>query len=222
MPAFASVVIDVDSTLCGVEGIDFLAERRGGEIRDRIIALTDKAMNGEIALESVYRERLTMIKPAVADVDALAQAYTSTVAPGAEEAITAMREAGVRLTLVSGGIYQAIEPVAQKLGFRADELHAVRLFFDRQGNYQGFDERSPLAMQRGKPEVVTSLIASGILPRPVLAVGDGATDALLRGVADAFAAYTGFAGRPSVVEQADLEIESFARLEKAVLRGARF
>ena len=28
---FASVILDVDSTLCGIEGIDWLAERRGIE-----------------------------------------------------------------------------------------------------------------------------------------------------------------------------------------------
>ena len=35
---FASVVLDVDSTLCGVEGIDWLAQRRGPEMADRVRA----------------------------------------------------------------------------------------------------------------------------------------------------------------------------------------
>ena len=33
MPKFASVVLDVDSTLCGIEGVDWLAERCGGDLR---------------------------------------------------------------------------------------------------------------------------------------------------------------------------------------------
>ena len=41
---FASVVLDVDSTLCGIEGIDFLAARRGPDVGERIAELTDRAM----------------------------------------------------------------------------------------------------------------------------------------------------------------------------------
>ena len=96
MPAYASVVIDVDSTLCGVEGIDFLAARRGPEVTARIVALTDRAMTGEIPLESIYGHRLTTIRPTRADIAALATEYERTLAPGAADAIAAMRAAGVR------------------------------------------------------------------------------------------------------------------------------
>ena len=217
MPAYASIVIDVDSTLCGVEGIDFLAARRGPEVTVQIVALTDKAMTGEIPLESIYGHRLTTIRPTRADIAALAAEYERTLAPNAAEAIAAMREAGVRLALVSGGIREAISPVALKLGFDANDLHAVSLRFDEAGNYLEFDRSSPLTTQPGKPLLVSALIEGGRLPRPVLAVGDGATDAKLVGVVDTFAAYTGFARRANVVGVADFEVPSFARLEEVVM-----
>jgi phosphoserine phosphatase len=217
--AFASVAIDVDSTLCGIEGIDFLAARRGGDIGARIAALTDRAMRGEIALESVYGERLTIVRPTAADVDALADEYRELLAPGAAPAIAAMRSAGVRLILISGGVRQAIAPVARALGFADQDLYAVSLTFDAAGNYVAYDTHSPLATQRGKPEVVARLAGEGKLRRPILAVGDGATDVPLRSIADTFAAFTGFARRPSVVANADVELGSFAELEKLVLAG---
>lgn len=213
---FASVVIDVDSTLCGVEGIDFLAERRGEAVRQEVIALTDQAMNGTIALENVYGHRLSIIRPTRTDIAALASAYRESVARSAGESIRAMRAAGARVVLVSGGIREAILPVARELGFADEDLYAVSICFDRSGGYAGFDEASPLATQRGKPELVTGLIQSGALPRPIIAVGDGATDAMLVGVVDTFAAYTGFARRPSVVAAAQLEIASFPDLEQLV------
>jgi hypothetical protein len=77
---------------------------------------------------------------------------------------------------------------------------------------------APLAAQNGKPEVVSALVDSGRLRRPLLAVGDGATDAMLVGVADKFGAYIGFARRESVVARADMEVRSFADLAK-VVRG---
>ena len=219
MPSFASVVIDVDSTLCGAEGIDFLAERRGPDVSARIKTLTDRAMKGEIPLESIYGHRLTTIQPTSSDIAALAKEYQRTLASGAAQAIAAMRAAGARVILVSGGIREAIVPVARQLGFADDQLYAVSLRFDEAGNYVDFDRSSPLTTQPGKPVLVSALIDTGELPRPVLAVGDGATDAKLVGVADKFAAYTGFAPRPSVVAVADLKIESFFDLEQIVVGG---
>ena len=219
-PAYASVVIDVDSTLCGIEGIDYLAARRGGDVGTRIAALTDRAMRGEVALESVYGDRLTIVRPTAADVAALADEYRESIAPGAPNAIAALRAAGVRLILISGGVRQAIAPLARALGFSDQDLFAVSISFDSAGRYAGFDKSSPLTTQQGKTEIVKRLLAEGKLVRPVLAVGDGATDVPLREIADTFAAFTGFARRSSVVAHADLELASFAELEKAVLGRA--
>ncbi len=216
MPAYVSVVIDVDSTLCGVEGIDFLAARRGPAVTAQIVALTDKAMKGEILLESIYGHRLTTIRPTRADIAALAAEYERTLAPDAGEAIDEMRAAGARPVLVSGGIREAIAPVARKLGFDAHDLHAVPLRFDDEGNYLDFDRSSPLTTQPGKPVLVRALMGEGKLRRPVLAVGDGATDAKLVSVVNRFLAYTGFARRANVVNVADGEVASFAELARIV------
>jgi phosphoserine phosphatase len=215
---YASVVLDVDSTLCGIEGIDFLAARRGEEVGAEIARVTDRAMRGEIALEQVYGERLKIIRPTRDDIAALANAYRRALAPGAADVITALRARGVRIVLVSGGIRQAIEPVAQFLDFALGDLHAVSLTFNDAGNYDGFDSRSPLTTQHGKAEVVARLIEAGPLVRPVLAVGDGATDVAMAEAADTFAAFTGFARRLNVVSRAAFELSSFAEL-KGVVEG---
>ena len=213
---YASVVLDVDSTLCGIEGIDLLARRRGDELGRRIEALTDRAMRGELPLDRVYGERLALIQPTTEDIEALHRAYVDALAPGATEAIRSMRAAGVRLALVSGGIRQAIQPLAAALGFGEDELHAVALSFDEHGRYHGYDTSSPLATQRGKKQVVEALLGAGF-SRPLLAVGDGSTDVFMRESADAFAAYVGFARRENVVARADIVLASFAQLAQLVL-----
>ena len=59
--------------------------------------------------------------------------------------------------------------------------------------------------------------AGGGRRRPQVAVGDGITDLAARPAADAFAAYTGFAYRPSVVRGADHELSSFDQLLRLVL-----
>ena len=213
MPAFASVVLDVDSTVSGVEGIEWLASKRGADVAHEVARLTQQATDGEIALESVYARRLQMIEPNEAEVGELARFYERRLAPRAAEVISEMRENGIRIVLVSGGIRQAILPLGLRLGFTPAEVIAVRLAFDERGKYVGFDDVSPLTTSSGKAMVVQRLY----LPRPVLAVGDGITDLAARPSADAFAAFTGFAYRPAVVRGADHEVTSFDQLLKLVL-----
>jgi phosphoserine phosphatase len=212
-PGFASVVIDVDSTLCGLEGIDWLAERCGPSVGKAVAAFTDQAMRGEIPLGSVYGARLALVRPTVADVGALAEAYVAALAPGAPEAVNRMRRGGRRVVLVSGGLRDAILPVARHIGIPDADVYAVEVRRDAAGTWQGHDESSPLTQATGKADVVRQLA----LPPRVLAVGDGATDHAMRPTVDAFAAFTGFVSRPPVVAVADGVVPSFDSLAELVL-----
>ena len=213
MTRFASVVLDVDSTLCGLEGIDWLASQRGAAAALEVARLTQRAMDGELTLDAVYGARLAMIRPAAPEIASLALAYRRALAPGSPAAVARLVRHGVRVVLVSGGIRQAILPIAAGLRLPPADVHAVTLRFDATGAYAGFDEASPLATHEGKRALVERLA----LPRPVLAVGDGATDLAMRGAVDAFAAFTGFVRRDAVVAAADLELPSFDRLVGLVL-----
>jgi phosphoserine phosphatase len=212
-PRFASVVLDVDSTLAGIEGIDRLAAKRGPDVAARVSELTDRAMRGEIALESVYGERIALIRPTWAEVDQLAQEYIAAMAPGAAESLAAMRGACVRIAVVSGGLREAILPLARRLYIPPQCVFAVSIAFTERGEFDVIDSSSPLTTQTGKAEIVRHLALSA----PVLAVGDGATDLAMKPAVDAFAAYTGFVRREAVVAVADFEIDSFERLTALVL-----
>jgi phosphoserine phosphatase len=218
---FSSLLLDVDSTLTGIEGIDWLAERRGEEVAARVRALTARAMDGELSLDAVYGERLALVRPGRAELAALGEAYAAAAAPGAREALDAVRAAGVRVVLVSGGIRQAILPFARALGVPIGDVHAVDVVLDAGGQYFAHDVGTPLVTQRGKREVAAALLAGGpgvpALPRPLLAVGDGSTDVAMREVADAFAAYVGFARRDAVVAAADHVVSSYPELAQLVL-----
>jgi phosphoserine phosphatase len=210
---FRTVVLDVDSTLCGLEGIDWLAAQRGPVAEREVARLTQRAMDGATPLDAVYGERLAMIRPAAPETTSLALAYRRALAPGAAVAVARLARHGVRVVLVSGGIREAIVPIAAGLRIPPADVHAVSLRFDAGGAYAGFDAGSPLATQGGKLVVVRGLA----LLRPILAVGDGATDLALRPAVDAFAAFTGFVRRAAVVAGADLELTSFQELAEAVL-----
>jgi len=175
--------------------------------------MTNDAMTGAIPLDAVYAKRLSLVRPSRTDLAALADAYAAGLMPGARDAIGTLRDAGVHLALVSGGLRDAILPFAAELGFAVQDVHAVELRFTPDGAFAGFDAATPLACAGGKPRVARTLG----LPGPVLAVGDGSTDAELKPCVDAFAAFTGVARRESVVAVADYVITQFAELPALVL-----
>ena len=128
---FASVVLDVDSTLTAIEGIEWSAARRSPDIQRRVNEMTHRAMEGTAPLESVYGERLALVRPRRDDVAALAGAYQQGVSPGAAEAIAALRAHGVEIAVVSGGLREAVVPFAAALGVGEANVHAVSVHFTR-------------------------------------------------------------------------------------------
>lgn len=212
-PRFGTVVVDVDSTISGIEGIDWLARRRGEIIARRVSALTEEAMRGTVPLEHVYGTRLATIRPRRDDLDALSRAYVEELAPGVVEAFAQFRRSGVQIVLMSGGLRHALVRLAFHLGVDLADLHAVDIRFDALGAYTGFDTQSPLTTSDGKTKQLAKLKLEG----PVLIVGDGATDLGMRRVTGQFAAFTGFVTREPVVSQADFTIDSFEELASLVL-----
>jgi phosphoserine phosphatase len=211
------VVLDVDSTLCAIEGIDWLASRRDATLRDRVAQTTDLAMRGKIPIESVYAERLNAVRPSRADIVELSRAYLDRLEPGAAASLAKLTNAGVRVVLVTGGVRDAILPLTKLIGLPEDAVNAVSLYFTESGEYSGFDGQSPLTRNGGKVEVVRWLG----LERPSLGVGDGVTDLELRTAeppaVDAFVAYTGVVTREPVVRGADYVISRFDELPEIVL-----
>ena len=169
---YRSVILDVDSTLCAIEGIDWLAAQRGPEVAARIASVTERAMNGELALEAVYGQRLALVDPDATLLHQLAEQYLATISPDAEESVRRMQTAGVEVAIVSGGIRQCLMPLAERLGVPDERLMAVSVYLDEDGLYSTFDDASPLATDSGKAWAARELA----LPGPVLGVGDGATD----------------------------------------------
>jgi phosphoserine phosphatase len=210
---FNSVVFDVDSTLSGIEGIDWLAALRGADVEAWSAGLTVRAMEGKLAIEAVYVERMHAVKPAMEEIERLGRAYVEHIAPRARETFIELRANGVDLVMVSGGLREAILPLARELGVDEQRVHAVSVFFDEEGNYAGFDERSLLTRQNGKRTTVRDMDLRG----PILAVGDGMTDCEIKPVVDSFAAFTGFMRREPVVQRADFVIENFDQLRALIL-----
>ncbi len=212
MSAFNTLILDVDSTLCGVEGIDWLARQKGADVSSRVARLTRQAMEGDVDLDTVYGTRLALVAPNRNDLAALSEEYVRGITSGALTAIRTMQEAGVSVHLLSGGLLAAVSRVAEEVSIAPENVHAVEIYFKDDGSYAGFDSDSPLTQQRGKCEIISKLALHG----PVLLVGDGMTDAEAKPAVDAFAAFTAYVRSAPAVALADHVVSTFGEILELV------
>ena len=195
--SFDVICFDCDSTLSRIEGIDELARRVG--MGEEMSKLTDLAMNGVVPLEAVYERRLSLIRPDQDSINWLADLYIAEIVEGVKEVFAALLAQDKAVHIISGGLRQAILPLADCLGLPESHVHAVDIYFKEDGSYCNYDLNSPLARTGGKAVVVGTLKGQGSL----VMVGDGKTVLEAKQSGAVVFGFGGVVDRAIVREQAD-------------------
>ena len=195
--SFDVICFDCDSTLSRIEGIDELARRVG--MGEEMSKLTDLAMNGVVPLEAVYERRLSLIRPDQDSINWLADLYIAEIVEGVKEVFASLLAQDKAVHIISGGLRQAILPLAECLGLPESHVHAVDIYFNDDGSYRNYDLDSPLARTGGKAVVVGTLKGQGSL----VMVGDGKTDLEAKQSGAVVFGFGGVVDRAIVREQAD-------------------
>ena len=163
-------VFDMDSTLIQCEVIDELATRAG--VGDRVAAITERAMRGELDFNQSLSERLGLLRGLEADM-ALQIARNLPYTDGARELMTTLRATGIKTVIISGGFSLFAEHVAAELAM--DEYFANTLEVS-DGVLTGV-AIPPIVNAEYKEAKLREIAASmGISMRQTLAIGDGAND----------------------------------------------
>ena len=164
------LIADMDSTIVTGETLDELADFAG--LKQRIAAITARAMNGELDFKSALRERVAMLRGL--PLDALEGTWQRVqLTPGARELVATMRAHGAFAVLVSGGFSFFTTRVAALCGF--DRQHSNALLDD--GRALTGEVAEPILDRDTKLAMLTQLAAERNLPlSATLAVGDGAND----------------------------------------------
>jgi len=165
------LVADMDSTIIGCECLDELAGMAG--LKEKVSAITDRAMRGEIAFAGALRERVALLKGL--PLDALERVWRERVRlnPGAKELAATMKAHGAYTLLVSGGFTYFTSRVAAAAGF--DEHQSNVLLDD--GKVLTGEVREPILGKQAKLEALErALVRLGLQAEDALAVGDGAND----------------------------------------------
>ncbi len=165
------LIADMDSTMIGQECIDELAAEVG--LKDKVAAITARAMNGEIAFEPALRERVALLKGLPISVVDEVIAKRITLTPGGLELIATMKSKGYYTALVSGGFTVFTSSIAATLGF--DENRA-NILLEEGGVLSGY-VAEPILGRQAKVDALNDIAARlGISPEDAIAVGDGAND----------------------------------------------
>lgn len=192
------LLADMDSTMIEQECIDELAAMAGHG--PRVAAITARAMNGELDFESALIERVDLMRYLPEAVIAQVLKDRITYMPGGATLVATMKTNGGYAALVSGGFTAFTASVAAHLGF--DEHRANRLLTSC-GKLTGEVAR-PILGREAKVQALTDITTRlGLTPSDVIAVGDGANDLGMLGLAGAGVALH---AKPAVAAQCDIRI----------------
>ena len=164
------ICFDMDSTLIETEVIDELAMRAG--VGDKVKAITESAMRGEIDFNESFKERVALLKgldeSVMKDI-----AEHLPITEGVDRMMKVLKRAGYKTAILSGGFTYFGRYLKEKFGF--DYVYANELEIENgklTGNYVG-----EIVNGRRKAELL-KLIAQveNVNIAQTIAVGDGAND----------------------------------------------
>jgi phosphoserine phosphatase len=204
---FKLIAFDMDSTLINIECVDEIADAAGRKAE--VAAITEAAMRGEITdYKDSLRRRVALLKGV--SVAHMQQVYDQRLQlnPGAAELVAACKKAGLKVLLVSGGFTFFTDRIRERLGIdfaRSNVLEVQEtpnngVLTGRMVDQSWGDICDGAEKRRTLLEVASLL---GIAPAQCIAMGDGANDLPMMGVAGLSVAYH---AKPAVREQANVAI----------------
>ena len=202
---FKLIAFDMDSTLINIECVDEIADAAGRKAE--VAAITEAAMRGEITdYKDSLRRRVALLQGVtVAHMQQVLDERLQ-LNPGAASLVKACQAAGLKVLLVSGGFTFFTDHVRDVLGIdwtRSNVLEVV------DGVLTGRMVDQPWGDICDGEEKRKTLLATceqlGISPKQAIAMGDGANDLPMMGVAGLSVAYH---AKPAVRAQAMVAINS--------------
>jgi phosphoserine phosphatase len=168
---------DMDSTLIEGEVIDELAKLAG--VADEVVKVTESAMRGEIEFQESFRRRVALLR-GLKETRVRELLHAIPLVEGAEQLIGTLKMLGYKTAILSGGFNFFAQHLQRRLGIDyvfANDLDIV------DGVVSG-EVRTPIVDGARKAELLRQIAAQeNISLDQVVAVGDGANDLPMLGIA---------------------------------------
>ena len=201
---FKLIAFDMDSTLINIECVDEIADAAGRKAE--VAAITEAAMRGEITdYKDSLRKRVALLKGVtVAHMEEVLNNRLQ-LNPGAEKLVKACQAAGMKVLLVSGGFTFFTDYVRDRLGIDWTRSNVLEVINGQLTGRMVDQEWGDICDGVEKRKMLLHICAQmGIAPSQAIAMGDGANDLPMMGVAGLSVAYH---AKPKVREQAMVAIE---------------
>ena len=201
---FKLIAFDMDSTLINIECIDEIADAAGRKAE--VAAITEAAMRGEIAdYKDSLRRRVALLKGVtVAHMEEVLN-HRLQLNPGAENLVNVCQAAGMKVLLVSGGFTFFTDHVKDRLNINWTRSNVLEVFNgELTGRMVDQDWGDICDGEEKRKMLLQTCTQMGIAPSQAIAMGDGANDLPMMGVAGLSVAYH---AKPKVREQAMVAIE---------------
>ena len=200
---FRLAAFDMDSTLINIECIDEIAAAVG--LKAEVAAITEATMRGEIAdfKDSLLR-RVALLEGV--DEQFLHEIWEHRLQlnPGVETFMSALRDAGLKTLLVSGGFTFFSDRVARRLAMDYTRANVLEIVDGKlTGRVLAQDWGVICDGEEKKRTLLETCKSLGISPAQAIAVGDGSNDLPMMGAAGLSIAYH---AKPAVRERAMLAI----------------
>jgi phosphoserine phosphatase len=206
------VAFDMDSTLIQHEVIDELAREAG--VFDRVSAITEAAMRGEIDFDQSLVRRVALLKGLPESTMARVAARLN-LTEGAERLISALKSFGYKTAIISGGFAYFGRYLQQRLGI--DHVRTNDLEIDN-GVLTGRVKGEIINAQR-KAQLLQAIAGQeNISLQQTIAVGDGANDLPMLAAAGLGIA---FHAKPVVAQSAKHKISTLGLDSILYLIGVR-
>lgn len=163
-------IADMDATMVEEETLDELAAHIG--LKDKIAAITARAMRGELDFAAALRERVALLR-GLPETALASTAEKMTFTKGGDKLLNTLKRRNVHCVLVSGGFTYFTSRVAKTLGF--DEHHGNILHLN--GDVLTGTVNFPILDKNSKKKYLEDAAANlGIPLSQTIAIGDGAND----------------------------------------------
>ena len=195
---FRVLVMDMDSTLITIECIDEIADMQG--LKSEVAEITEAAMRGELDFRDSLMKRVALLEGL--DASALDQVFEQRLklSKGANTLLQAMKAAGLRTVLVSGGFTYFTERLQQSLPL---DLTRANLLEVSHGKLTGRVMGDIIDAQAKRRTVEEECTALGVSTSAAIVIGDGANDLDMMSVAGLSVAYR---AKPVVQQKASIAL----------------